>query len=297
MTTMTAQEEAAAPRVRATLRAVFSNPVLAVGVTLIAGLLTAAVLAPWIAPYPGDAKSNTDTSSLLLAPSSEHFFGTDQYGRDIFSRVLFGARISLLTAFGAIALAVAIGLPLGLCAGYFGGKVDEMIMRITDIFLAVPALLLALAFATVISAGLVGTLIAVGISQWPWYARLARGQAASVAGRPYIEACRTAGLGHRRIVFRHILPNATTPVIVHMSLEVGSTILLLAGLAYLGLGAQDPLPDWGVMVSQGQAYFTTNYWVAIFPGAAILVAAVAFNLLGDGLRDVLDPKDTGGTRA
>lgn len=278
-------------RARRGARALVAHPVLGVGLAVVAFLVVVAIFAPLIAPHPGDAGPSTDAAHMLAHPSWAHLFGTDQYGRDLFSRVIMGTRVSLPCAFGAILLATGIGLPLGLAAGYFGGKTDEVIMRLTDVFLAVPALLLALAFATVVSAGLTGALIAVGIAQWPWYARLVRGQAASVAGRPFIEAGKVAGLGHARILFRHVLPNAITPIIVQMSLEVGSVILLLAGLSYLGLGAQDPTPDWGVMVSQGQSFFTTNWWVAVFPGCAILLAAIGFNLLGDGLRDLLDPKE------
>jgi peptide/nickel transport system permease protein len=187
-------------------------------------------------------------------------------------------------------IACLIGIPLGVAAGYFGGWLDDVIMRITDIFLAFPALLLALALASVLPTSLTSVTIAISATWWPWYTRLIRGQAASVAGRPYVASCRALGISRRRIIFRHILPNAITPLIVQISLDVGGVILTASALSFLGLGAQDPTPDWGLMVSEGQSYFTTNWWVVTFPGLAILITAFAFNLLGDGLRDALDPK-------
>jgi peptide/nickel transport system permease protein len=229
---------------------------------------------------------------VLHLPSAQHWFGTDNVGRDVLSRVLYGARISPLIALIVLLIAGAIGIPLGLAAGYFGGWLDEVIMRVTDIFLAFPPLLLALAFAAVLPATLTTVIIAIAISWWPWYVRLIRGQAASVTGRPYIEACRALGIPRRRIILRHILPNSVTPLIVQMSLDVGGVILTASALSFLGLGPQDPIPDWGLMVSEGQAYFPTAWWVVTFPGIAILLTAFAFNLLGDGLRDLLDPKRT-----
>ena len=187
-------------------------------------------------------------------------------------------------------IACVIGIPLGVAAGYFGGWLDEAIMRVTDIFLAFPPLLLALALATVLPASLTSVTIAIAVTWWPWYTRLIRGQAASVAGRPYVESCRALGISRRRIIFRHILPNSITPLIVQVSLDVGGVILTASALSFLGLGAQDPTPDWGLMVSEGQAYFTSDWWVVTFPGLAIMLTAFAFNLLGDGLRDLLDPK-------
>jgi peptide/nickel transport system permease protein len=185
---------------------------------------------------------------------------------------------------------VVVGVPLGLAAGFFGGWVDAVIMRVTDIFLAFPALLLSLALAAVLTPSVGNATIAIAITWWPWYARLARGQAASVAGRPFIEACRALGVPPLRMLLRHVLPNSLTPVIVQASLDVGGIILTAAALSFLGLGAQDPTPEWGLMVSQGESYFTTQWWLVTFPGAAILLAALAFNLVGDGLREVLDPR-------
>jgi peptide/nickel transport system permease protein len=189
-----------------------------------------------------------------------------------------------------LVIACVIGIPLGVTAGYFGGWLDEAIMRVTDIFLAFPPLLLALAFAAVLPPSLTSLVIAISVTWWPWYTRLIRGQAASVAGRPYVESCRALGISAPRILLRHVLPNSVTPLIVQVSLDFGGVILTASALSFLGLGAQDPTPDWGLMVAEGQNYFTTAWWVVTFPGLAILVTAFAFTLLGDGLRDLLDPK-------
>jgi len=281
---------AALPAGRALRQRLAANPLLVVGGVLVLLLVGAAVLAPLLAPFPADAGTATHPFAVLRPPSAAHWFGTDQVGRDMLSRVLYGARISPLIAASVLLIACAIGLPLGLAAGYFGGWLDEVIMRVTDVFLAFPALLLALTLAAVLPASLTSVTIAIAATWWPWYTRLVRGQAASVAGRPYIDGCRALGLSRRRIIFRHVLPNAITPLIVQMSLDFGGVILTASALSFLGLGAQDPTPDWGLMVSEGQGYFTTSWWAVTFPGLAILVTAFAFNLLGDGLRDLLDPK-------
>jgi peptide/nickel transport system permease protein len=285
-------EVATIPRGAALRRGLRANPLLVVGAVASACLVVVALLAPLLAPFPGDAGTATHPFAVLHPPSAQHWFGTDNVGRDVLSRVLYGVRISPLIALIVLLIAGAIGIPLGLAAGYFGGWLDEVIMRVTDIFLAFPPLLLALAFAAVLPATLTTVIIAIAISWWPWYVRLIRGQAASVTGRPYIEACQALGIPRRRILLRHILPNSITPLIVQMSLDVGGVILTASALSFLGLGPQDPIPDWGLMVSEGQAYFTTAWWAVTFPGIAILLTAFAFNLLGDGLRDLLDPKRT-----
>ena len=272
------------------LAAARHNALLAVGMGMCVMIVAVAVLAPLIAPFPGDAGSATHPLETLHAPSSAHLFGTDQVGRDVFSRVLYGARISPLIAVFVLVISVAIGVPLGLAAGYFGGIVDEVIMRITDVFLAFPALLLALAFAAVLRPTITNTIVAISVTWWPWYTRIIRGQAASVTRRPFVESARASGISHFRTLLRHVLPNSITPIVVQVSLDVGGVILTASALSFLGLGAQDPTPEWGLMVSQGQAFFTTQWWLVTFPGLAILLTAVAFNLLGDGLRDVLDPR-------
>jgi peptide/nickel transport system permease protein len=266
-----------------------ARPILAVGAVIVVAVGLVALFAPWLAPFPADAGSATHPFAVLTHPSLTHLFGTDQYGRDILSRVIYGARISPLIALVVITSAIAVGVPLGLLAGYFGGVIDDVLMRITDIFLAVPALLLALALSTVLPPNIGSTMIAIGVAWWPWYARLARGQAASVRGRRYIESCRALGLPGWRILLRHILPNSVTPVLVQASLDFGGVILTASALSFLGLGAQDPTPDWGLMVSEGQGFFATQWWLVTFPGLAIFITAIGFNLLGDGLRDLLDP--------
>jgi len=266
------------------------NPGAIFGFAMVATFVVIAIFAPLIAPYPGDAGSATHPLESFLPPSSHHWFGTDDVGRDVFSRVVYGARISLSVAAIVIAFSCIVGVPLGIAAGYFGGIVDNVLMRVTDIFLAFPALLLALALASVLTPSVGNATLAIAVTWWPWYARLARGQAASVAGRPYIESCRALGISPFRTLFRHVLPNSVTPVIVQASLDVGGVILTAAALSFLGLGAQDPTPEWGLLVSKGEAYFTTQWWLVTFPGAAILLAALAYNLVGDGLRDRLDPR-------
>ena len=263
------------------------SPLITAGGVIALLVVLVALAAPLLAPYPPDA---IHPETALQAPSLQHLFGTDQVGRDVFSRVLYGARVSPLVALLVLVFACAVGIPLGVLAGYFGGAGDEVIMRVTDIFLAFPSLLLALAFAAVLPPSLTSLTIAITITWWPWYARLVRGQAASVAGRPYVEACRALGIPSWRILLRHVLPNSVTPVIVQVSLDFGGVILTASALSFLGLGAQDPTPDWGLMVAEGENYFTTQWWLVTFPGLAILVTALAFTLLGDGLRDVLDPK-------
>ncbi len=282
--------DAAMPRGKALRRGLAANPLLTVGGALVLLIVFVAIVAPLIVPFPGDAGTATHPFEVLKAPSAAHWFGTDNVGRDIFSRVLFGARVSPVIAIIVLVIACLVGIPLGVAAGFLGGRVDELIMRVTDVFLAFPPLLLALALAAVLPASLTSVTIAIAAVWWPWYVRLIRGQAASVAGRPYVEACRALGLSRMRIIFRHILPNSITPVLVQVSLDVGGVILTASALSFLGLGAQDPVPDWGLMVSSGQSYFTPDWWMVTFPGLAILLTAFAFNLLGDGLRDLLDPK-------
>jgi peptide/nickel transport system permease protein len=289
---MTAVAEAVAtPVTRRGLRAVLrGNPTLAVGLALLAVLVVIGVLAPWLAPHPEDARTATDPTSVLLGPSSEHPFGTDAVGRDLLSRVFFGLRTSLLIVVEVLVIAAAIGVPLGLLAGTVGGWVDQVIMRVTDVFLAFPALLLSLAIAFVFTPSVTNMTLAIAATWWPWYVRLVRGEAASVSRRPYIESARTAGVSSGRILFRHVLPNSTTPLVVQMSLDAGGVLLTAAAISFLGLGAQDPIPELGLMVSDGAEYFSTHWWFATFPGVAILLTALAFNLIGDGLREALDPR-------
>ncbi len=260
------------------------------GLVVVVLLVLAAAVAPVLAPYPADAGTQVHMSQQLLPPSWAHLFGTDEMGRDIFSRVLYGARISLGIGVFTIGLALLIGVPLGLVAGYAGGVVDEVIMRVTDVFLSFPPLLLATAVSAMLGPSLVNAMIAIAIAWWPWYTRLIRGQAVSLRERGFVEAARATGVSHLTIVFRHILPNAVAPVIVQASMDFGSVILEAASLSFLGLGAQPPEPEWGLMVSLGRNFFLTDWWYVTFPGLAILITVLGFNLLGDGLREILDPK-------
>jgi peptide/nickel transport system permease protein len=284
------QPATAGEALRRLRRAARTNPLLVTGGAVSLLIVLVALFAPLLAPYPADAGTATHPLLTLQPPSAHHLLGTDQVGRDIASRVLYGARVSPLIALLVLLIACVVGIPLGVAAGYFGGVVDEVIMRITDIFLAFPPLLLALALATVLPASLTSVTIAIAATWWPWYTRLIRGQAASVAGRPYVESCRALGIQRWRIIMRHVLPNSVTPLIVQVSLDMGGVILTASALSFLGLGAQDPTPDWGLMIAEGESYFSTQWWLVTFPGLAILLTALAFNLLGDGLRDVLDPK-------
>jgi len=253
-------------------------------------LIIIAIFAPYIVPYPSHVAGMANPKDKLLPPSAKYFFGTDELGRDIFSRVLYGTRISLQTALIAVGLALLIGIPLGAIAGATGGYVDEIIMRITDIFLSFPPLLLAIAIAAFLGPSLHNAMLAIAISWWPWYTRLVRGQAVSIRERQFVKAAKAIGTPHFRIIFQHILPNCIAPVIVQASMDLGGVILTAASLSFLGLGAQPPTPEWGLMVSTSRNYFLNAWWYSFFPGIAIFITVLAFNLLGDGLREVLDPK-------
>ncbi len=270
---------------------VFLRDKLAVaGLTWIVLMVVIAVAAPWVAPYPDQGRGASNVSSRFEPPSSQHWFGTDNLGRDVLSRVIFGARIPLLISSGVAIAVLIIGPLLGGLAGYFGGLVDEVIMRVTDIFLAFPALVLAMAFVAILGPSVRNLALAIIITWWPWYTRLVRGQAVSLKQRPYVEAARTMGVRNSTIVVRHVLPNTFAPVIVQITLDIGLVILEVAGLSFLGLGAQPPTPEWGLMVSEGVQYILEAWWITVFPGLAIFLLVLAFNLVGDGLRDVLDPR-------
>jgi peptide/nickel transport system permease protein len=266
------------------------RPGLAFGLGIVIVLAVGAVLAPVLAPFPGDAGNDTNLLAALLPPGGVHPLGTDLAGRDVWSRILFGIRISVGVSVVVIVASLLVGVPIGLFAGAMGGKLDDLLMRIVDIFLAFPSLLLALAIAATLGPSMEHAAVAIVVSWWPWYARLMRGEAAAIRGRAYVEAALLLGIPRWRVALRHILPNAIGPIIVQSSLDLGGVILTFAALSFLGLGAQDPTPEWGLMVEQGRTLTSTQPWVALFPGAAIMVAALAFTLLGEGLRERLDPK-------
>lgn len=253
-------------------------------------LVLLALFAPYIVPYPEQIQDENDPVNMLQAPSAEHWFGTDELGRDIFSRVVYGTRISLRASLIAVAIAVAFGMTLGAIAGAAGGIIDEIIMRITDVFLSFPSLLLAIAVSAFLSPSLTNATLAISASWWPWYTRIVRGQAVSIRERQFVRAARAIGTSELKIVFKHIIPNTVAQVIVQASMDIGGVIMTLASLSFLGLGAQAPTPEWGLMINTGRNYFQTAPWCSIFPGLAIFITVLAFNLLGDGLREVLDPK-------
>ncbi|UFJ40771.1 ABC transporter permease [Brevibacillus humidisoli] len=268
----------------------WTNKLALVGFIVIVILLIIALFAPLIAPYPEDIYDEVHLENKFLPPSADHWFGTDEMGRDIFSRVVYGTRISFEIGLTAIALSLVIGVPLGLIAGYFGRWVDEVIMRVCDIFLSFPPLLLAIAIVALLGPSITNMMIAISLSWWPWYTRLIRSQAVSIKERGFVEAAKTIGVSSPRIIARHVLPNSLSPVIVQASMDFGSIILTAASLSFLGLGAQAPTPEWGLMISIGRNFFMTSWWYITFPGLFILLTVMAFNFLGDGLRDYLDPK-------
>jgi peptide/nickel transport system permease protein len=254
-------------------------------ITLIFLLLT--VTAPLVVPYD---PYEQDLSSALSPPSAEHWFGADQYGRDTFSRVLYGTRTALLAVVVADGLALVLGCAMGLVAGFFGGRIDAAIMRINDVLLAFPYLLLALIIVAALGPGLTHSMIAIGIVYTPQYARLLRGQVLAVREADYVRAARALSATRLRIMLRHVLPNSFTPIMVMATLQAGSVIVETAGLSFLGLGAQPPSSDWGALLADGQSYFLTAWWIATFPGLAIFLVVLGFNLLGDALRDHFDPR-------
>lgn len=277
-------------RFRESLYLLAKNKLSLAALIVLVVIVLAAILAPVIIPYPEDLVDAAHTEIKLLPPSAEHWMGTDELGRDIFSRVIYGARVSLTAALAAVGLSLVIGIPLGAIAGSFGGWVDNVIMRITDVFLSFPPLLLAIAMVALMGSSLNNAILAISLSWWPWYTRLIRGQAISVKERKFVQAAETIGTSRTRIIFKHIIPNCISPVIVQASMDIGGVILTVASLSFLGLGAQLPTPEWGLMISVGRRFFPDSWWYCIFPGLAIFVTVLCFNLLGDAIREILDPK-------
>jgi peptide/nickel transport system permease protein len=271
----------------ATVRFGLASPLNRVASILVMVVVIAAVFGPLLAPHPPDAMSLTER---LRPPSGAHPFGTDDYGRDLLSRVLAGARISIEVALIVLSLSVVLGTLLGAVAGLAGGMVDEVLMRVTDLFLAFPVLILAAAIAATLGGNLTTTMIALATVYWPWYARLVRGQVLSLREREYVLASRTFGARSWWLIRVHLLPNVLPLVIVQVSLDVGYVILATSSLSFLGLGAQPPTPEWGAMLTDARAFIRDSWWFATFPGLALATTVFAFNLLGDGLRDWLDPR-------
>jgi len=267
-----------------------SNTLSMVGLCMLLIVIIIAFIAPMIVPYPEDAIGATHVLERFQSPSKAHFFGTDKIGRDIFSRVFMGTGLALQIGIVIISIAATIGVTLGAVAGYFGRWIDDLIMRITDIFLAVPALVLAIAITAALGKGITNVMIGISLVWWPGFARLTRSLVLSLKEEAFVEAANGIGASHARILFRHILPNAVSPIIVKMSTDFGFAVLTAAALGFIGLGAQPPTPEWGAMINDGRAYFPSEWWVATFPGLAIFVVVFSWNLLGDGLRDVMDPR-------
>jgi len=265
-----------------------SNRLAMLGLAIVILLLFTAAFAPWIATQSPTAQSLSDR---LQAPSAAHWLGTDELGRDIFSRIVYGSRLTLYVVGLVVIIVGPVGLLVGTVAGYFGGWVDTVLMRITDIFLAFPRLILALAFVAALGPGIENAIIAIAITAWPPYARMARAETLTVRKADYIAAARIQGAGPVRIIARHVVPMCLSSVIVRLTLDMAGIILTAAGLGFLGLGAQPPLPEWGAMISTGRHYLLDQWWVATMPGLAIFAVSLGFNLLGDGLRDVLDPRN------
>ena len=254
-------------------------------------IIAASILAPWLTPYADQGAGAPNILDKFEPPSGKHWFGTDQLGRDVLARVLYGGRTSLFAAFGIVFLALISGTLLGALAGYVGGWLDEAIMRTTDIFLAFPPLLLAITIAAVLEPSLKNTIIAVALTWWPWYTRIARAQAISLRERAFVQAAQGLGANDFTIIRKHILPNLMTPVLVQATLDLGTAIMTVTGLSFLGIGVQAPTADWGVMVNDGRLFVQSGiWWLAAFPGLMIFLSTLAFNLLGDSIQIVLNPK-------
>jgi peptide/nickel transport system permease protein len=272
---------------RRALRRLLARRTAVFGLLVVVLMAALALLAPWIAPFDPLA---TSFAMVRKAPDGANWFGTDEVGRDLLSRVIWGGRASLAAGVISVTIAVGVGVPLGMLAGYVGGVVDAVVSRITDAMLAIPFLILAIALAAFLGPSLGNAMIAIGITATPIFVRLARGQVLAVRAEDYVEAARAVGNPPARILLRHILPNILPPVIVQATLAIAAAIIAEASLSFLGLGQQPPAPSWGSMLNTAQRFLTQAPWMAVFPGLAIFVTVLAFNLLGDGLRDALDPK-------
>ena len=264
------------------------SPMTLFGVSAVLGMVLVALLAPWLCRY---GPNDQDLLMRLQPPSALHWLGTDQLGRDLWSRLLFGTRPTLIIVLLVAWLSAPVGLAVGICAGYFGGWVNTVFMRVTDVFMALPRLVLAMMFVAVMGPGIVNAVFAITLTAWPPYARLARTETIAMRNSDFLHAARIAGIPTWRILVGQVLPLCLPSTVIRVTLDMAGVILTAAGLGFLGLGAQPPLAEWGAMVAAGKQYVFDQWWVAAVPGAAILLGSLAFNLLGDGLRDVLDPKN------
>lgn len=271
-------------------RWLLARPLFLLGLALVFAISFLAMIAPLISPYD---PIKINLASRLQPPNPSHLLGTDHLGRDLLSRLLYGARVSLMVGVTIAGMSCILGSILGLTSGYFGRTVDNVIMRVCDMFFAFPPLILAMAIAASLGPSLQNTMLALVIVWWPRYARLARSQVLSLRELDYVQAAKAAGASHVRIMLRHILPNVFSPVVVQTTLDIGQAILMAASLGFLGFGAQPPTPEWGLMASEGRVYMRDFWWYPTFPSLMILITVLGFNLLGDGLRDALDPRQRG----
>ncbi|MEJ6782504.1 ABC transporter permease [Aminobacter sp. Piv2-1] len=260
------------------------------GAAIVAVVIFFTVFGTVLAPYPDQVAGSVDTASRFLAPSAAHPFGTNELGQDVLSLVMAGTTVSVLAGFGVVLIGSAIGTLVGAVAGFSRGWVDEVLMRLTDLTLTIPGLILAMAIAAALGSGFGNMVIAIALSWWPGYARLVRGEVLAAREEVYVTAARALGATPKRILFRHILPNVVSPIIVKMSLDMGFAILTVAGLGFIGIGVRPPTPEWGTLLSISRSYMPDYWWTAMAPGMAMFLAVFGFNLLGDGLRDILDPK-------
>jgi peptide/nickel transport system permease protein len=269
------------------LRKLLHNRLTAAGLVVVGLLLLLALLAPWLATAD---PLHQDLGRALLPPGPGHWFGTDEFGRDVLSRLLHGTRITLFIVVLVTVVVGPLGMAVGLVAGYFGGRVDALLMRLTDVVLSFPSLILALAFVAALGPGLDHAVLAIALTAWPPIARLARAEALTLRQADFIVAAQLQGASNLRVLLKHILPLCLPSVLVRLTMNMASVVLTAAGLGFLGLGAQPPLPEWGAMISEGRRYMLDSWWLVAAPGAAILLVSMAFNVLGDGLNDVLDPR-------
>ncbi len=271
------------------MKKTLNNPLTLIGLIIIASILLLALIAPLIAPYDPDA---IDVKAILLSPSSQHWMGTDGLGRDVFSRMLYGARISLMVGFVAVGIATAIGIVLGSISGFYRGWVDTVIMRIVDVMLSIPTFFLILAVIAFLTPSIWNIMIVIGLTSWMGVTRLVRAEFLSLRNREFVLAAQTLGAKDARLIFTHLLPNSLTPIIVSSILGIASAVLVESGLSFLGLGVQAPQASWGNILTDGKEYIQFAWWLSLFPGLAILITVLGYNLLGDGLRDAYNPRSS-----
>jgi peptide/nickel transport system permease protein len=272
---------------RIIMKRIYTNPLTVAGALSVAILALAALMAPVISPF---GPTDIDIDNILAPPGKDHLFGTDDLGRDVLSRMLYGSRVSLSVGLVAVSIAVIIGISIGSIAGYFGGRTDAVLMRFVDVMLTFPTLFLILAVIAVVGPGIYTIMVVIGVTGWMDVARLVRAEFLTLKERDFVQAAKATGAGNLRIIFRHILPNAISPVFVAATFGVAGAILVESGLSFLGLGIQPPRPSWGNILTTGKDYIEVAWWLSLFPGLAILLTSLSYNLLGEGLRDALDPR-------